>query len=60
MYDALFASELQKYNPLVADVDKNVKAQTDLLGALEQENRVRAALTGDYRVQRVSTIPKRV
>ncbi|MEW5305101.1 MAG: hypothetical protein WDW36_007663 [Sanguina aurantia] len=40
MYDALFASELQKYNPLVADVDKNVKAQTDLLGALEQENRL--------------------
>ncbi|KAG2490070.1 hypothetical protein HYH03_011535 [Edaphochlamys debaryana] len=37
-HDALFKEELKKYDPLVADVDKNLAAQEALLGATGAAN----------------------
>jgi programmed cell death 6-interacting protein len=39
-HDALFASEIKKYDTLVADIDRNIAAQTELLARVDKDNKV--------------------
>lgn len=40
-HDALFATELKKYDALVADIKANSDAQEQVLARLDKQNRVR-------------------
>lgn len=47
-HDALFATELKKYDALVADIQRNAEAQAEVLGRLAKQNKVFSVLMSDY------------
>jgi programmed cell death 6-interacting protein len=55
-HDALFVTELKKYEALSSDVERNLSAQTEILACVDRDNKVgterlagRAALNGSPR-----------
>eukprot|EP00967_Tisochrysis_lutea_P093326 scaffold134984_cov20-Tisochrysis_lutea.AAC.3 len=44
-HDSLFASELKKYDVLVADIKRNSEAQTELLARIGNQNKVCCVLS---------------